>query len=54
MGLFCKFFPNTAIAAEPAWTREQIERMDAEFVAQMERAIAAGQEHAPIIEVTHT
>jgi hypothetical protein len=29
------------------WSREQIERMDADFVAQMERAIASGREHAP-------
>jgi hypothetical protein len=32
---------------EGLWTREQIEAMDADFVGQMERAIAAGQEHAP-------
>jgi hypothetical protein len=27
------------------WTREHLERMDADFVAQVERAIASGQEH---------
>jgi hypothetical protein len=29
------------------WTRRALEAMDAEFVAQMKRAIASGQESAP-------
>jgi hypothetical protein len=28
------------------WPREQLLRMDADFVAQMRRAIASGREHA--------
>jgi hypothetical protein len=30
------------------WTREQIERMDAEFCCALERAINDGREHAPM------
>jgi hypothetical protein len=29
------------------WSREEIERMDADFVAKMQRAIKVGAEHAP-------
>jgi hypothetical protein len=30
------------------WTREQIERMDAEFVSAMQRAIRNGDEHVTV------
>jgi hypothetical protein len=29
------------------WSRERLERMDAEFCRALERAIASGREHAP-------
>jgi hypothetical protein len=39
--------PTTERDEQETWTREQIEAMDADFIAAMQRAIAARKEHAP-------
>jgi len=34
------------------WLREQLEKMDARFRSRLERAIANGREHAPMLHLT--
>jgi hypothetical protein len=50
---------HTKLKDEPAhesdarigtWPRDELERMDREFVERLEQAIARGEEHAPSLE----
>ena len=34
------------------WSREQLEKMDMRFCSRLERAIANGREHAPMLHLT--